>query len=84
VGIAREAPKFQVAALSSRNRVIRRGHVETLKDGGSVYEVWLKPGSYSLRITAQGYAPLVLKELEVKTGHDLRIDLEFTEATGQD
>ena len=77
MGVAKNAPKFGAAAVSSSGRSTKAG-VERTQTGDSVFELWLAPGVYSLRVEAGGYADLELQRLEVRAGHDLRIDLEFS------
>lgn len=79
VGIASKAPRFEVDVLNSSGRVVGSQEAEALKDGKRAYEVWLKPGTYTLKVSARGYKQLVKKNLVVKTDNDLRIDLEFSE-----
>lgn len=78
VGIAKEAPDFKVTILTSSKRHVKTAESEKLEDGGRAYEIWLEPGSYILLISAVGYESLDIKNLEVRSGRDLRIDLEFT------
>jgi len=79
VGIAKEAPEFKLTLLKSK-RVVKKGKSEAEEEGKRAYELeWLRPGTYTLRISADGYKTLELKKLKVKAGYDLRIDLEFTE-----
>lgn len=77
VGLARSAPEFEAEVLNSSGRVVANERAEALKDGKRAYEVWLEPGTYTLRVVARGYDPLVLENLVVKVNNDLRIDLEF-------
>ena len=75
VGVGKDAPRFVVELQTADGGVVKLGE----KGKGGAYELeWLTPGIYNLRITAEGFRPLEIRELEVKTGHDLRIDLEFT------
>lgn len=82
VGTAKQAPDFKVTILMSEKRKVKEIEAEKLKDGGKAYEVWLEPGSYIMVVSATGYESLDLKDLEVRKGNDLRIDLEFTK-TGE-
>ena len=79
VGIASKAPRFEVDVLNKSGRVVASQEAEALKDGKRAYEVWLEPGTYTLRVSARGYQQLVKGSLVVKTDNDLRIDLEFSE-----
>jgi hypothetical protein len=80
VGIAKQGPDFKVTILTSEKRKVKTIEAEKLKDGGRAYEVWLEPASYIIVVSAEGYESLDIKNLEVKAGNDLRIDLEFTKA----
>ncbi len=75
VGRVRNAPKaYEVAALNSRGRVVK-----SAKGWKKGYELeWLSPGTYTLRVSAKGYATLKVKGLKVKARHDLFVNLEFT------
>jgi len=75
VGIGRDAPRF-IAELQTTNGCVVK---LTENEKRSAYELeWLTPGIYNLRIAAEGFRPLEIRELEVRAGNDLRIDLEFT------
>jgi CubicO group peptidase (beta-lactamase class C family) len=75
VGLLRQCPGCKVEALNAEGEVVKS---HTVAAGGRSYELqWLSPATYSLRVTADGYDPLVLNDLTVKAKHDLRIDLEF-------
>ena len=78
VGISKQTQPFKITILNSAKKHVKAAEVEIQKDGKIVYEVWLKPGTYIMLISAKGYETLDLKNLIVKKGHDLRIDLEFT------
>lgn len=77
VGIAKKAPVFEVTVLREGKEIASQ-KAEEGKDGTRAYEIWLEPGTYDLRVEAQGYRTLELKGLVVKANHDLRTDLEFT------
>ena len=77
VGVAKDAPRFVVEVRTADGCVVKLKE----KEKGGAYELeWLTPGVYTLRIVAEGFRPLEIKELEVRAGNDLRIDLEFTAA----
>ena len=78
IGIAKNAPDFEVTILTSSKEEVANTVSEKLKDGKKAYEVWLKPGAYILVVKAAGYETTDFHKLEVRAGHDLRIDLEFT------
>ena len=80
VGVARKGPEFKVTILTPDKREIKVVEAEKIKDGGRAYEVWLEPGKYIMVVSAPGCEPLDLKDLEVKKGNDLRIDLDFGKA----
>ncbi len=78
VGRVRNAPTFEVEALNSKGRTVKSARVEA---GSEAYELeWLKPGTYTLRVSAKGYKTLEVEGLKVKAKHDLFVDLEFTPA----
>ena len=75
VGLAKKAPRFIVELRTTDGYVVKL----TDSEKGGAYELeWLDPGTYDLRITAEGFCPLEMKRLGVKASYDLRIDLEFT------
>ncbi|MDP6507142.1 MAG: FecR domain-containing protein, partial [Planctomycetota bacterium] len=75
VGLVRNSPGFEVAALDAKGKVVASAK---LKQNAEAYELeWLQPGVYTLKVSAKGYQSLVMKALEVKARNDLRIDLEF-------
>jgi len=80
VGIAENAPAFTVAVKQAGSKDAKKVEVEGGKEGRKVFEVWLEPDEYHLRVRARGYEPLTLKGLQVRAGYDLRVDLEFTSA----
>lgn len=80
VGLAKSAPAFKAQAVNASGKVLSTSAAEKSKGGKRVYEIWLKPGVYTLRITAEDYKTLEIKELEVRARNDLRVDLEFTPA----
>ena len=76
VGVTRDAPAFTVTVLDAQGKEVKKAQVAA---GGKAYEVeWLVPGVYTMRVSAEGFAPLTLEKLEVRANADLRIDLEFT------
>lgn len=81
VGRVRNAPAFEITALDSDGKVVASAKVE---GKAKAYELqWLKPGVYTLRVSAKGYKTLEIKGLEVRAGHDLLVDLEFTAGTAK-
>jgi len=78
VGMVRKGPRFEITVTDAFGRAAKEVESESLEDGKKAYEVWLAPGRYNVRIDAKGYKPLDLKNLQVKSGTDLRIDLEFS------
>jgi len=75
VGPLRNAPLCEIDVLDSLGEIVASTGV---KKGEASYELqWLKPGVYTLRVSAKGYETLEVKELEVKTRHDLVVGLEF-------
>jgi hypothetical protein len=47
-------------------------------EGGKVYELeWLAPGTYTIRVVAKGYEPLVLDGMVVRARNDLWVSFEF-------
>ena len=80
VGITRHCPGCKVEALDAKGNVVKSFAVAP---GGGSHELqWLIPGVYALRVTADGYDTLVVKGLEVRAKHDLRVDIEFTDDDG--
>jgi len=77
VGVVQSGPNFAVRVLNAAGRVVATQEAEALKDGKRAYEIWLKPGTYTLQVAAKGYDKLTIDGLVVKTDNDLRIDLEF-------
>ena len=78
VGLSRNAPRFELTIVSAFGRAVKDAESEKLEGGKRAYEAWLPPGTYTMRVHARGYKTLELKNLKVKAGTDLRIDLEFT------
>jgi len=76
VGFARDAPAFTAKALDGKGRVVASF---TAKEGAKAYELeWLSPGTYALRVSAEGYETLTVEGLQVKAKNDLFVSLEFT------
>jgi len=79
VGFARGGVDFTVVTLDASGKEVKSGEVKTGKADKKVYEIeWLAPGTYSLRVTAEGFNPSQLDNIEVRPNQDVRIDLEFT------
>jgi len=77
-GMAKNAPDFKVTVLTSTIQSVRTVGSEKLDNGSKVYEVQLEPGTYMLAVDAEGYETLVIKNLEVRAGQDLELDLKFS------
>ncbi len=77
-GRAKNAPDFKVTVLTSTIQPVKTVVSEKLDNGSKVYEVQLDPGQYILAIDAEGYETLDIKDLEVRRGHDLVLDLKFS------
>ena len=76
VGHLRDAPACEIAAVDASGRVVKSTRPAK---GARTYELqWLRPGVYTLRVSARGYKTLELKKLEVRARHDLFVHLEFT------
>jgi len=80
VGISKDGPDFKITILTQEKKEIRTASSEKTKDGQRAYEIWLEPGKYIMVVSATGYESLDISDLEVKSGNDLRIDLEFSKA----
>jgi len=75
VGRVRQAPAFKAEALDADGKAVLSTDVAA---GAKSYELqWLKPGVYTLRVSAEGYETLEVKGLEVKARSDLLVGLEF-------
>ena len=75
VGRMRQCPGCKVEARDAKGKVVKSC---SAKAKAGAYELeWLKPGKYTLRVTAKGYDTLVLKDLAVKAKNDLFVNLEF-------
>ena len=76
VGQVKNAPAFTAKALNEKGEAVATFNG---KAGARAYELeWLAPGTYTLEVSAEGYATLTVKALEVKAGNDLFISVEFT------
>lgn len=76
VGRASNAPAYQVDVIDTQGSVALS---HTFAAGTRGFELqWLKPGFYTLKVTAEAYPALEVKNLEVKAGNDLLLPLEFT------
>ena len=75
MGKVRDCPGCKVEALDAAGKVVGSFAVPA---GGRSYELqWLAPGTYTLRVTADGYEPLTIAGLAIKAKSDLRVDIEF-------
>lgn len=77
-GIAKNAPDFKITVYTPAIRPVKTINSKTLDNGSKAYEVHLKPGTYILTVDAEGYAALDIKDLEVRAGEDLELDLKFS------
>ena len=78
VGLLRQCPGCTIEALDAAGEKVVISATAAAK--AKAYELqWLAPGTYTLRVKAEGYAPLVVKGLEVKAKNDLRLSIEFEE-----
>jgi hypothetical protein len=80
LGITKKDIAFKITIHDAAKKIVKAAEVEMHKKGKTAYEVWLTPGTYTMKISAKGYKTLDLKNLLVKKGNDLRIDLEFIKA----
>jgi hypothetical protein len=70
-----DAPAAEIALLDHAGAAAASRHLE---DGAHEYRLDpVPPGTYSLRVSAQGFRTLELPDLEVKAGARLRVRLEF-------
>ena len=75
VGAVRNAPTFSIEAQDARGRVVKSIRV---REGEGLYELeWLRPGAYTLRVSAEGFVPLTVEEVPVKAWHDTHLHLDF-------
>jgi hypothetical protein len=82
VGLVRQCPGCKVEALDAEGKNVVLS--STVEAKGRVYELqWLNPGTYQLRVTADGYETLVVPGLAVKADNDLRMNIEFEDGGGQ-
>ena len=76
VGRVRDCPGCEVKALDAESKKTVKSH--SVKPGGKSYELqWLKPGEYTLLVTADGYEVLDVHDLVVKAKNDLHVNIEF-------
>ena len=80
VGLVRQCPGCKVDALDAEGKeVVKSVSLEAKARG---YELqWLSPGTYQLRVSADGYETLVVPGLVVKADNDLHLNVEFEGAT---
>lgn len=80
VGHLRNSPGARIEVLRGDDVVA----VIEVRVGALAYETdMLRPGVYGLRVRAEGYEPLEVREIEVRARADVFVALEFT-ARGQD
>jgi hypothetical protein len=76
VGALRDCPGCKVEALDAEGKAVKTHAVPA---GGRAYELqWLAPGTYSLRVSADGYETLTIEGLVVQAKSDLRVGIEFS------
>ena len=76
VGLVRQCPGCTIQALDTDGKEVVLSTTVAAKK--TTYELeWLKPGTYVLRVTADGYTPLVVDGLVVKAKNDLQMNIEF-------
>ena len=81
VGLVRQCPGCKIEALDAEGKEVVKSTEVAAK--GTTYELqWLSPGTYCVRVSADGYEPLVVKGLAVKAGNDLRMNIEFEDGGG--
>ena len=75
VGPIVRCPGCKIEVRDAKGKVVKS---LTIPKGNKAYEAeWLVPGVYVLHVTAEGYKPLTLDELEVRIKNDLWIAIEF-------
>ncbi len=75
VGPLRNCPGCKIEVLDAKDKVIK---TLDIPKGAKAYEAeWLVPGVYHMRVTAKGYRPKLMLDLEVRARNDLWIVLEF-------
>jgi hypothetical protein len=78
VGLVRQCPGCTVEALDAAAEKVVLSCTVAAK--GTTYELqWLSAGTYTLRVKAEGYEALVVKDLVVKAKNDLLMNIEFEE-----
>lgn len=80
IGFAQKIIAFKITIHNAEKKLVKAAEVEMEKKGKTAYAVWLAPGRYTMKISAKGYKNLDLKNVLVKKGHDVKIDLEFIKA----
>lgn len=80
IGFTQKVEAFKITIHDSDKKIVKASEVKMETKGKTAYEVWLAPGTYTMKISAKGYKTLDLKNVLVKKGHDVRIDLEFLKA----
>ncbi|HUT35106.1 MAG TPA: hypothetical protein VNE39_16565 [Planctomycetota bacterium] len=76
VGLVRQCPGCTIEVLDAEGKEVVLSTTVAAK--GTVYELqWLKPGTYHVRVKAEGYAPLIVERLVVKAKNDLLMNIEF-------
>ncbi len=76
VGLVRQCPGCKIEALDAEGKdVVKSCSVDAKARG---YELqWLAPGTYQLRVSADGYETLIVPDLVVKADNDLGLNIEF-------
>ena len=80
IGFAQKNIAFKITIHNAEKKLVKAAEVEMEKEGKTAYEVWLAPGLYTMKISSKGYKSLDLKNVLVKKGHDVKIDLKFIKA----
>jgi len=79
VGLVRQCPGATIEALDADGKEVVQKCTVAAK--GTVYELqWLAPGTYVLRVSADGYETLLVPGLVVKVNNDLHLNIEFEES----
>ncbi|MBM4035569.1 MAG: carboxypeptidase regulatory-like domain-containing protein [Planctomycetes bacterium] len=78
VGLVRQCPGCTIEALDAEGKKVVLS--TTLAAKATSYELqWLAPGTYHVRVKADGYATLIVERLAVKAKNDLLMNIEFEE-----
>jgi len=75
VGPMARCPGCKIEVTDANGKAVKT--LDVAKDAGAFEVEWLNPGVYNLKMTADGYHPLIMLELEVRARNDLWIEIEF-------